>query len=377
VDETTRLAGLLQERIDDTLSAHRADLEALGADAGPLLDEADAFLAGGKRVRAQFAVLGYRAVHELDLEDDPWGELGLVLDAACALEFFHAAALVHDDLIDRSDIRRGRPAAHRHFAKIHAEAGWRGEADHFGLAGAILLGDLLQSWADELMQRACAQCDDQRSSRAARAHFNRMRSEVAVGQYLDVIEEQRPLFAPRTEQLERSTRVLVYKSAKYSVEAPLLIGAALGGANEAQESALAEFGLPVGVAFQLRDDLLGVFGDSEVTGKPTGGDLTEGKRTILVTIAREALPSTQRRLFDEMIGDPALDREQVEMLQRTIRDSGAVGEIESMIARNIDRAEAALDPARRGEATTAATPLRPDARERLIDLAHRAGRRVA
>lgn len=367
MDESRRLAGLIQERIGDTLAAHRAELEPLGPEAVPLLDEAADYLAGGKRLRARFAALGYRAVRPLDLAGDPWGELGIVLDAACALELFHAAALIHDDVIDRSDTRRGRPAAHRHFAALHADAGWRGSADHFGLAGAILLGDLLQSWADELLQRACDRLDDRAAARAAREYFNRMRSEVAVGQYLDVLEEQQPGFASEQEQLERSTRVLVYKSAKYSVEAPLLIGAALAGANAEQGRVLSEFGLPVGVAFQLRDDLLGVFGDADITGKPASDDLTEGKRTVLVTLARESLPATQRRLFDEMLGDPTLDDEQIEMMQRTIRDSGAVRRVEEMITRNIDRAEAALDFA----------PLDPGAREQLIELAHRAVRRVA
>jgi len=377
VDETARLAGLLQERIDDIIASHRTELAALGPDSAPLLDEAAAFLTGGKRVRARFAILGFQAIRPLDFGADPWGELGTVLDAACALELFHAAALIHDDVIDRSDIRRGRPSAHRLFARAHDEAGWRGDSAHFGLAGAILLGDLLQSWADELIQRACDQAERPEWARATRSHFNRMRSEVAVGQYLDVVEEQRAEFAPRSEQLERSTRVLVYKSAKYSVEAPLLIGAALAGATESQEAQLSEFGLPVGVAFQLRDDLLGVFGDSDVTGKPAGDDLAEGKRTILVSLAREELPSTQRRLFDEMLGDPTLSPEQREMLQRTIRDSGAMTEVESMITRNIDRAEAALDPVRVGGAPTAQPPLREAACERLIELAHLAGRRVA
>ncbi|MCB1273713.1 MAG: polyprenyl synthetase family protein [Leucobacter sp.] len=367
MDETTRLAGLIQERIDDTLLAHGSELSELGPDAEPLLDEAAAFLAGGKRMRARFAVLGYRAVRPLDLSGESSGELDMVLDAAGALELFHAAALIHDDLIDRSDTRRGRPAVHRQFADLHARSGWRGEADHFGLAAAILLGDLLQSWADELLQRACDHCPDRAAALAGRAHFNRMRSEVAVGQYLDVVEEQRPGFVSEAEQLERSTRVLVYKSAKYSVEAPLLIGASLAGASQEQEQALREFGLPVGVAFQLRDDLLGVFGDEQVTGKPSGDDLVEGKRTVLVTLAREALPATQQHLFDEMLGDASLEAAQVEMLQRTIRDSGAVERVERMIARNLERAETALDFA----------PLESALKDQLIALAYRAGSRVS
>lgn len=170
MQETTRLAGLIQERIDDTISQHLSELEALGPDPEPLLAEARAYLAGGKRMRAQFAVLGFQAVRPLDLEGDPGGDLGAVLDAACALELFHAAALIHDDVIDRSDTRRGRPAAHRHFEALHLEHGWRGSKAHFGVAAAILLGDLLQSWADELLQRACDSVADRAVALATRAH---------------------------------------------------------------------------------------------------------------------------------------------------------------------------------------------------------------
>ena len=363
--ETTRLAGLLQERINDTLQRHREALTALGPDAAPVFDEITQFLQGGKRFRAQFAVLGYRAVRELDLAADVDAEFGAVLDAACALELFHAAALIHDDVIDRSDTRRGRLATHKSFARMHRASGMRGDADHFGIASAILIGDLLQSWADELMTDACATVGGARAART-RSHFNRMRSEVAIGQYLDVLEEQQDEFAPHEEQLERSTRVLVYKSAKYSVEAPLLVGAALAGGGDEVERVLASFGLPVGVAFQLRDDLLGVFGDEELTGKPAGDDLAEGKRTVLVTIARGTLPNTQRHIFDGMLGTD-LSQEQVVMLQRTIRDSGAVEEVESMIARNVDRACQSL----------ASDAVRPDAANLLEQLAQRSAQRSA
>nr|WP_245190109.1 polyprenyl synthetase family protein [Leucobacter exalbidus] len=347
------------------MGRHREALAPLGPDAGAVLDEATQFLQGGKRFRAQFAVLGYRAIRQLDVSGDVDAEFGAVLDAACSLELFHAAALIHDDIIDRSDTRRGRPATHRSFAAMHRDSGLRGDADHFGTASALLVGDLLQSWADELMQAACAAVDRERGDRA-RVHFNRMRSEVAVGQYLDVLEEQQPRFAPHNEQLERSTRVLVYKSAKYSVEAPLLVGAALAGATLEQEAPLAAFGLPVGVAFQLRDDLLGVFGDEQVTGKPAGDDLIEGKRTVLVTLTRETLPHTQQNIFDELLGTD-LDVEDVRMLQRTIRESGAVEEVEGMITRNVDRAVGALQ----------GSPVRPDAAHLLAQLAERAAQRTA
>lgn len=365
MDQTARLAGLVQERINDTLDAHATELQDLGPDIAPLLDEARTFLAGGKRLRAQFAILGYRSVAELDFAL-PLGEAeDRALDVAAALELFHAAALIHDDVIDRSDTRRGRPAVHRQFSGLHERERWRGDAAHFGLSGAILLGDLLQSWADELFHRACDATPDRAAARSSRLHFNRMRSEVACGQYLDVLEEQRLRFPEESEQLERSTRILIFKSAKYSVEAPLLIGAALAGATAAQERALSEFGLPIGVAFQLRDDLLGVFGDESLTGKPAGDDLAEGKRTVLVTLARGGLPVTQQRVFDELLGDPTLDREQIDMMQRTIRGSGAVDRVEEMITRNVDRATAALRH----------TDLRGDAHTELLALAHRASRR--
>lgn len=366
MDETTRLAGLIQERLNDTIDAHRAELEALGPDTAPLLDEAASFLTGGKRFRALFAIHGFRAVRPLDIAGPIDVTFGALLDAACALELFHAAALIHDDVIDRSETRRGRPAAHRVFAQLHTEHGYRNTPEHFGISSAILLGDLLQSWADELMNEACQATSDTAAANATRAHFNRMRSEVALGQYLDVLEEQRGGFAEHAEQLDRSTRVLVYKSAKYSVEAPLLIGAALAGATDEQERALQGFGLPVGVAFQLRDDQLGVFGNEEVTGKPSGDDLIEGKRTVLVTLAREALPPSQRRIFDDVLGTP-LDPEQVGMLQRTIRESGAEQQVEEMISRNIERAHRALDGAE----------LERDAIDRLRTLAERAAQRTS
>lgn len=347
--ETSRLAGLLQERIDDRLGEHRDLLRPLGPDVPPLLDAADAFLTGGKRFRAQFAFWGHEAASPAPTSLDPAPgavgvspELDRALELGAALEFFHAAALVHDDIIDNSDTRRGQPAVHRHFEGEHREGGWRGSAGHFGVAAAILLGDLLQSWSDEAFQRAGEGAASPAAARRARGHFNRMRSEVAAGQYLDVLEEQLGMFAPDAEQLDRSTRVLVYKSAKYSVEAPLLIGAALAGASQEQEQLLSDFGLPIGVAFQLRDDVLGVFGDAAVTGKPSGDDLREGKRTVLVALTRQRLNASTKRLFDELLGDPELDAEQIVMMQRTIRESGALETVEQMIAQNVALAERAL-----------------------------------
>lgn len=336
----------IQHHLDEFILGQREALAEIGEDFAPLIDEASMFLRGGKRLRAQFLMLGHQTITPVTLSSAQQSpEATRLLDAACALELFHAAALVHDDIIDRSDARRGRPSSHKTFAQLHRSAHYRGDADHFGVSAAILLGDILQSWADECMHRALDAIPDRVAAATARQHFNRMRSEVAVGQYLDVLEEQHQDFAEHRLQLERSTRVLVYKSAKYSVQAPILIGASMAGASEVQLQALADFGLPVGVAFQLRDDLLGVFGNEDLTGKPTGDDLTEGKRTVLVTLARESLPQGPKRVFDELHGDPKLDQAQIRIMQDTIHSSGARDRVESMIMTNVGIAREALTEA--------------------------------
>lgn len=359
---------LIQQRVDFHVENHREQLRELGPDFLPLIDEASSFLSGGKRLRAQFLILGFRAVRPINFADAPTNtELTRVLDAATALEFFHAAALIHDDIIDQSDTRRGRPSAHKVFASQHNRNDFRGSAERFGTASAILLGDLLQSWADELLQHALDDAHDPLIASKTRAHFNRMRSEVAVGQYLDVLEEQHQSFAEDQVQLERSTRVLIYKSAKYSVQAPILIGASMAGATPSQEQALSDFGLPVGVAFQLRDDLLGVFGDETLTGKPTGDDLREGKRTVLVALAREKLPSGPLRVFDDLHGTSDLEPEQIQLLQQTISEAGATQRVEQMITKNIGIARESLTE----------SEIRKDASAELIRLAEFAGSRSA
>jgi len=363
--ETSTLAGLIQETLDEFLRYQREELTDLGADVTPLIDSAQDFLSGGKRLRAQFLAAAYDCVASVldPMQSDPPQH---VLTAAASLELFHAAALIHDDVIDRSDTRRGKSAVHRRFEAIHSDHGWRSDASHFGMSSAILVGDLLQSWADQLFNDALAQLS-RHSADAARVHFNRMRSEVASGQYLDVLEEQRSESVSSQEELERATRVLIYKSAKYSVESPLLIGAALAGASDDDEKIFRDFGLPIGVAFQLRDDLLGVFGDADVTGKPSGDDLREGKRTVLISLTRQQLPTSQRNVFDEMLGDARLTQEQILMMQRTIADSGAVDDVEKMIENNVSRAIRALD----------ASHFHSDAVQLLKQLANRATHRTA
>jgi geranylgeranyl diphosphate synthase type I len=252
---------------------------------------------------------------------------------------------VHDDIMDNSDTRRGMPAAHKRFEGLHSAEGWTGSGRDFGLSGGLLLGDLLLAWSDELIEQGLSLLDSRQAASAARAEFNRMRLDVTAGQYLDILEERSWRSSPEAEQLARAHRVLVYKSAKYSVEAPLAIGGSMGGGTAAQLDSLRAFGLPLGIAYQLRDDMLGVFGNPEVTGKPAGDDLREGKRTVLIAIARADLPASATRLLDELLGDPELDASQIRMLQQTLIDAGAVNKVERMIAHNVELARAALESA--------------------------------
>ncbi|MDR5700779.1 polyprenyl synthetase family protein [Agromyces aerolatus] len=325
----SRLVDLVQHRIEDFLADRSLILRSISPDLVPLDAFSKRFLSGGKRFRARFCYWGFEAVAGRGSPEP--SDLFPIVSAASALELFHAAALVHDDLIDHSDTRRGAPSAHRLFERLHRDSDWAGDAAGYGSAAAILLGDLLLGWSDELLDEGLEAQPDRARARAARAEFIRMRTEVTAGQYLDILEEQAWRTRGDHEQRAHAERVIVFKSAKYSVESPLAIGAALAGATTHQLQSLRDFGLPLGIAYQLRDDLLGVYGDPEVTGKPAGDDLREGKRTMLVAIARERLGAGQRNLLDELLGDPDLDPDQVSMLQRTIEGCGAVDEVEALI----------------------------------------------
>lgn len=347
--ESTRLVDLVDSRISDFLADRAPIVRAISPELSPFVDFSRQFLSGGKRFRALFCYWGFESVSGVDSGFDPFADdqeptrdLSAIVAVAAALEIFHAAALVHDDIIDNSDTRRGSASAHRLFEGLHSDSEWAGNPAGFGRAAAILLGDLLLGWSDELLDEGLELIEDRAVARATRTAFNHMRTEVTAGQYLDVLEESAWLRRPDAELRERAERVIVYKSAKYSVQAPLLIGATLAGGSPAQLAALRDFGLPLGIAYQLRDDLLGVFGDSAVTGKPSGDDLREGKRTVLVAISRELMPQGSRRALDELLGDAELDDAQVRMLQNTIADCGAVDEVEALISRNVRTAIAAV-----------------------------------
>ncbi|MCR2785889.1 MULTISPECIES: polyprenyl synthetase family protein [unclassified Microbacterium] len=339
----------VSQRLIAFFAEQRDVARAEGPEAISFVEAGARAVGGGKRLRARFCVTGWRAVAEAGGRR-PGPVPPEVIAAAAALEIFQAAALVHDDLIDNSDTRRGRPSAHRALEAGHQDAGWIGDAATFGRSAAILLGDLLVAWSDDLLEGGLAGVADPARAATARRDYAVMRRDVTVGQFLDIAEEAAFRQSPDSEHAARALRVASLKSARYSVQQPLLMGAALAGADQEQRDALAAFGHPVGLAFQLRDDVLGVFGDAAVTGKPSGDDLREGKRTVLIAYARESLPAGARHTIDELVGDPLLDDDQVAALQRTIVESGALARVEKLIAGYAADADRALRGARLGDA---------------------------
>lgn len=316
--DPTSFRAEVQATLDAFLAEQTDRLAPLGADAARLLTEARATVSGGKRFRAAFCHWGYAAVAGVPAGEDARA----VARAAASLELLHASALVHDDLMDASDTRRGRAATHRGFEAEHRADGWRGDPVQYGAAAAILLGDLLLSWSDELLRRCGLGWD---RVGPALDVFDLCRSEVIAGQFLDVSVQARG-----RASVEQATTVLRYKSAKYSIERPVHIGAALAGAGPATIERLTGFGLPLGEAFQLRDDLLGVFGDPETTGKPAGDDLVEGKRTVLVALALDAAAPDDAARLDAALGT-ALDETGVAALRAIIDASGAREQVETRI----------------------------------------------
>ncbi|MGV9310721.1 polyprenyl synthetase family protein [Streptomyces sp. NPDC003691] len=343
--------------LEDFFAERRTETEPLGRDFATVAAELENFvLRDGKRLRPVFARLGW-----IGAGGDPDGPVAAaVLSACAALELLHASALMHDDIIDASPTRRGRPAAHVVLTRMHRARHYSGPADGFGTGTAVLLGDLAQTWADVMLRGSGLPSDAQ--TRVGPV-WSAVRSEVLYGQLLDLITQ-----AKGDEDVAAAERVIAYKTASYTVERPLQFGAAMAGADAALGTAYRSFGTDVGIAFQLRDDLLGVFGDPAVTGKPSGDDLRAGKRTVLLAtalrLADEREPDAARFLRSR-IGHDLSDGE-LSTVRDVLVDVGAVDEIERQIAHRTDAALAVL------EASTATDP----AKDQLATVAIRATQRV-
>ncbi|GLY99340.1 polyprenyl synthetase family protein [Actinoplanes sp. NBRC 103695] len=347
----TGLLAHVEGTLADFLATQIATLDAVDPALGGFARTArDLVLGGGKRLRPTFAYWGWRGVA------DPGEPLEPILPAIAALELMHTFALVHDDVMDESATRRGAPTAHRIFAGQHDRDGRRGDADRFGSTSAILLGDLCLVWADQLMARSALTTT---TLFAVRARYDRMRVETVAGQYLDVLGETQP----EAWSLERALLVARYKTASYTVQRPLQFGLTLSGAEARSEidAAYARYGARVGEAFQLRDDLLGVYGDPLVTGKPAGDDLRTGKPTALLMLARRLATPAQ-------LAELAISAEvPITRMAEVIADTGAPARVEALIRRRVDEGLAALR----------AAPIHPDARTALSHLAVAATNRPA
>ena len=314
--------------------------------AEPISEIGRLVLAGGKRLRPAFCHWGF-----IGAGGDP--EDPMVVNAGAAFELMHAFALFHDDVMDDAATRRGAPTTHTVFEQQHRDSAWGGESRRFGEGVAILVGDLAFVYADQLLVGA---------SPEAWAIWNELRVELNIGQVLDI------LGGVRNERRRfKAERICRYKSGKYTIERPLHLGAVLAAPQRADEllSALSGYGLPLGDAFQMRDDVMGAFGDADVTGKPVGGDLREGKPTPLMARAVDAATPLQRDVL-ALVGRPGLTDDEVARIQAVIVETGALADLEAHIVALTDEAIAAIT----------AAPIDATARTELVAMAHYVSQRV-
>jgi geranylgeranyl diphosphate synthase type I len=284
-------------------------------------------LDSGKRLRPLFAAIGHIGVG---------GEITpQSLQALASLELVHVCALIHDDVMDQSDTRRGAPSIHKQFEAIHTSHGLHGSAPQFGISSAILMGDLALIWAAKMLHESQLAAQQILQSLPI---YDEMRVELMAGQYLDVYEQ-----ALASESTERSLKVARYKSGKYSIERPLHFGATLAPEYSTDQLTLySNYGLPLGEAFQLRDDVIGVFGDPKKTGKPAGDDLREGKRTVLIAMTLETITDASRKKFQTLFGQKQLNDDGVDSLREIIRETGALDQVELLIEKMTFSAHEAL-----------------------------------
>jgi geranylgeranyl diphosphate synthase type I len=320
------LAGLLDQQLHA--------LGFLGDDLGPIRAALwPAVLGPGKRLRPAFVYWACRACGGAPAGPAAEAAIGV----GCGVELLHACALLCDDVMDGSRTRRGQPAAHARLARLHRRAGWRGDPEAFGRAAATLLALLAFNWADIAMLEAGLPAD--RVPEVLRL-LSALRTEAVGGQYLDLVQARRG-----TATQVEVRRAVTYKTAKYTVERPLHLGLAIGGGDATLHEALSDYALPLGEAFQLRDDLLGAFGDPRVTGKPFGEDLREGKQTYLLLRARERAGPAARRLLEEAVGQPGLRGDRLDEVCAVLVECGALADTERRIAELVAEALRALDAA--------------------------------
>lgn len=341
----------------DFLAEVDRDLRAIDPEMAPVSKALQEFLSGGKRLRPLFAFAGYIGAGRELVE--PSENNSALFKALVSLELLQACALIHDDMMDGSDSRRGAPSIHRRFEGNHREHDGVGDSERFGSAAALLLGDLALVLATQALNSSGI---SNAQLRAAHSIFDVMKVELMAGQYLDIHAGSREAVS-----LEDALKIATYKSGKYTIERPLHFGGALAGADPQLLDCYTSYGIPLGIAFQLRDDLLGVFGDAAVTGKPAGDDLLEGKRTALISYAVENFSTAQSAEFHSHFGRREASVAQINRMREMITETGAVDYIENIITERTSLALAAAQDQR----------IAPSGRELMTDLAIKATQRSA
>ena len=318
----------INQELLNFVAAENKYLNEIGSELAPVATAMERFLLdSGKRLRPLFAYLGF-----LGTGSKPTIE---ILRACASLELVHVCALMHDDVMDASDTRRGAPSIHRAFEAMHKDAKLIGSSEQFGISSAILLGDLALVWSAKMLHQSGI---DGATLIRALPMYDEMRVELMAGQYLDVYEQ-----ALASESVERSLKVARYKSGKYTIERPLHFGAALGSGNQNLFKAYSNYGLPLGEAFQLRDDILGIFGDPQETGKPAGDDLREGKRTVLLAKVMELADAGQKAEISSTLGNQNLEIAQVDKVREIFIATGALSQVEELISTLTSSAQSALE----------------------------------
>ena len=348
LEQLKSLREQVEAQLQDFLTSQSEYFTSIAPELNPAATSLTAFVInGGKRFRPLFAAVGAIGAGS-QLSDAE-------IRAFASLELLQACALVHDDLMDASDTRRGEPAIHKIFESMHSAEKYQGRATQFGLSASVLIGDLALIWSDQMLNSSGI---NNESLLAALSVHDEMRVELIAGQYLDVFEQARG-----TQSVAQALKIARYKSAKYTIERPLHLGAAIAIPDAAKRAQIisiySEFGLPLGEAFQLRDDLLGVFGDPKVTGKPTGDDLREGKRTVLMAMTHDRISGAAEAEFIQEFGNHNISESAIARLQEIISETGAAMHVEDLIE---ELTSTALEALNRDEIV-------PQARELLTEMA--------
>jgi len=283
-------------------------------------------LRDGKRIRAAMIYYGYRCFSNKDI--------GQILKASMAIELIQSYLLIHDDIIDQDDKRRNGPTMHCAYKKLAQKRYKKIDSDHFGISFAILAGDILCAFANEILTNLYIR---EKYKVNAIRRLNHVIHQVIYGEALDILTSYQEKLTKK--DLEK---VHYLKTATYTFEGPLHIGALLAGANKKQLESLSSYAIPLGKAFQIQDDILGMFGDEKKLGKPVGSDIKEGKRTLLIIKALESSTKKQKILIENVLGKKNITPKQLSMVRKIIKDTGSLEYSQDLAKKLVKQAKSAI-----------------------------------